>query len=62
MNNTVDNIIKSYSPKDELLFSAIGGIGEIGMNFYIYGTQGKWIIVDLGITFGNDDTPGIDII
>jgi len=48
MNNTVDNIIKSYSPKDELLFSAIGGIGEIGMNFYIYGTQGKWIIVDLG--------------
>ena len=62
MNNAVDNIIKSYSPKDELLFSAIGGIGEIGMNFYIYGTQGKWIIVDLGITFGNDDTPGIDII
>ena len=62
MYRPADNIIRSYVPKDELLFSAIGGIGEIGMNFYLYGTQGKWIIVDLGITFGSDDTPGIDII
>ena len=62
MYRPADNIIRSYVPKDELLFSAIGGIGEIGMNFYLYGTQGKWIIIDLGITFGSDDTPGIDII
>ena len=62
MSNEIENIIKSYTPKNELLFSPIGGVGEIGMNFYIYGTQGKWIIVDLGVTFGNDDTPGVDII
>tara|TARA_Y100000590_G_scaffold62565_3_gene66995 strand:+ start:2513 stop:4192 length:1680 start_codon:yes stop_codon:yes gene_type:complete len=59
-NNT---LITSYIPKNELLFSPIGGVGQIGMNFYLYGTQGKWVIVDLGITFGNsEETPGIDII
>ena len=59
-NNT---LITSYIPKNELLFSPIGGGGQIGMNFYLYGTQGKWVIVDLGITFGNsEETPGIDII
>ena len=60
--NKINNIIKSYSPKKELVFAPVGGVGQIGMNFYLYGTQGKWIIVDLGITFGNDDTPGVDII
>ena len=62
MNKIPDNIIKTFKPRNELVFAPIGGVGQIGMNFYIYGTQGKWIIVDLGITFGNDDTPGIDII
>ena len=62
MNKIPDNIIKTFKPRNELVFAPIGGVGQIGMNFYIYGTQGKWIIVDLGITFGNDDTPGVDII
>ncbi|MBT5076762.1 MAG: ribonuclease J, partial [Rhodospirillales bacterium] len=35
--------------------------GEIGMNFYLYGCQGKWIAVECGITFGNETTPGIDV-
>tara|TARA_B100001123_G_scaffold429023_1_gene546870 strand:+ start:846 stop:2519 length:1674 start_codon:yes stop_codon:yes gene_type:complete len=58
-----DNLLSKYEPKNELIFSPVGGVGQIGMNFYLYGTQGKWIIVDLGITFGNsEETPGIDII
>ena len=62
-NNLSENLITTYVPKNEILFSPIGGVGQIGMNFYLYGTQGKWIIVDLGITFGNsEETPGIDII
>mgnify|MGYP001125708279 CR=1 FL=1 len=47
---------------DELLFLALGGAGEIGMNLNLYGHAGKWLMIDLGITFGNDRTPGIDII
>ena len=63
MKNIADNLINIYVPKNEIIFSPIGGVGQIGMNFYLYGTQGKWIIVDLGITFGNsEETPGIDII
>ena len=63
MNSTSYKMLTSYIPKNEILFSPVGGVGEIGMNFYLYGTQGKWIIVDLGITFGNtDETPGVDII
>ena len=63
MKNITENLINKYVPKNEIIFSPIGGVGQIGMNFYLYGTQGKWIVVDLGITFGNtEETPGIDII
>ncbi len=52
---------------DELVFLALGGLGEIGMNAYLYGIgppdARKWLMVDLGITFpeGEDD-PGVDVI
>ncbi len=39
---------------DELVFLPLGGTGEIGMNLSLYGHDGHWIIVDIGITFGND--------
>ena len=62
-NKLPENLITTYEPKNEIIFSPVGGVGQIGMNFYLYGSQGKWIIVDLGITFGNsEETPGIDII
>jgi ribonuclease J len=35
-------------PGEELLFCALGGSGEIGMNVNLYGTRGKWLMVDLG--------------
>ncbi len=46
----------------ELLFLSLGGAGEIGMNLNLYGHAGAWLMVDLGITFGDDETPGIDVI
>ncbi len=48
--------------EDELLFLSLGGAGEIGMNLNLYGHAGQWLMVDLGITFGDDETPGIDVI
>ena len=39
---------------DELLFLALGGAGEIGMNLNLYGHAGKWLMVDLGIGFADD--------
>ena len=47
---------------DELLFLALGGSGEIGMNVNLYGTAGKWLMVDCGITFADAHYPGVDIV
>jgi len=47
---------------DALYFVPLGGSGEIGMNLNLYGHDGKWLMVDLGVTFGDESTPGIDVI
>jgi len=47
---------------DALFYLPLGGAGEIGMNCYLYGYGGKWLMVDLGVTFGEDGTPGIDVV
>jgi ribonuclease J len=49
-------------PGNELLFLALGGSGEIGMNVNLYGCDGKWIMVDLGMTFADPFYPGIELI
>ncbi len=51
---------------DALVFVPLGGVGEIGMNLYLYGFgrdgDYTWLIVDLGVTFGGELEPGIDVI
>src|SRR5688500_4720263 len=47
---------------EELLFLALGGSGEIGMNVNLYGCRGQWLMVDLGLTFAGADFPGIELI
>ncbi|HUD50279.1 ribonuclease J [Parvibaculum sp.] len=58
--------IASAHPNDELVFLPLGGAGEIGMNLNVYGygpeDDRQWIVVDLGVTFGDDRTPGVDLI
>ncbi|MEL6687827.1 MAG: ribonuclease J [Pseudomonadota bacterium] len=50
----------------DFVFLPLGGSGEIGMNLNLFGHgvpgQRKWVIVDLGVTFGNAETPGVDVI
>ena len=50
------------TPGKELLFVALGGSGEIGMNVNLYGCQGKWLMVDMGVTFADPAYPGVEII
>lgn len=51
---------------DELVFLPLGGVGEIGMNFALYGfgppDDREWIIVDCGVTFPGPDLPGVDLV
>jgi ribonuclease J len=49
-------------PGKELLFLALGGSGEIGMNVNLYGCDGKWIMVDLGMTFADPAYPGVELV
>ncbi|KQM17384.1 ribonuclease J [Novosphingobium sp. Leaf2] len=49
-------------PGKELLFCALGGSGEIGMNVNLYGCHGKWLMVDLGMTFSGNEYPGVDLV
>ena len=52
--------------KAELVFLPLGGAGEIGMNLNAYGygpeEDRQWVIVDIGVTFGGADTPGVELI
>ena len=52
----------SHKPGKELLFLALGGSGEIGMNVNLYGCDGKWLMVDLGMTFGANEYPGTELV
>lgn len=51
---------------DELVFMALGGLGEIGMNVYLYGIgpeqARRWLMVDLGLTFPGEAEPGVDVV
>jgi len=51
---------------DEFVFLPLGGSGEIGMNLNLYGygpeRDRQWLIVDVGVTFGDLSTPGVDVI
>ena len=45
----------------DLFFLPLGGAGEIGMNLNLYGHDGRWLMVDLGITFNDPLYPGVDV-
>ncbi len=58
--------MKKKNQADELVFLPLGGSDEIGMNLNLYGFgpehARQWVIVDMGVTFGDLSTPGVDVI
>ena len=50
----------------ELVFLPLGGIGEIGLNVYLYGIgpaeDRAWLMIDCGITFPGNNEPGVDVV
>src|ERR1700738_3971727 len=45
-----------------LYFVPLGGAGEIGMNLNVCGYGGDWLIIDCGVTFGDDSQPGLEVV
>ena len=59
---TINETPQLLIPTDKLVFVPLGGASEIGMNFFLYGFKGKWLIVDCGIGFPGDGLPGVDVL
>ncbi len=51
--------MKDKIASDELVYLPLGGAGEIGMN---PPQNRKWLMVDLGIGFGDETVPGVDVV
>ncbi len=54
--------IKKESAKKPVRIIPLGGIGEIGKNITVYEYDGDMVIVDCGMSFPDESTPGIDIV
>jgi len=48
--------------RDGVLFLPLGGCGQFGANFTLYGYDGSWILVDCGMAFADERLPGVDIL
>ena len=49
---------KAQKPPIKVYF--LGGLNEIGKNFTLYECQGDMVIVDCGLSFPDEDMPGVD--
>ncbi|MFZ5674238.1 MAG: ribonuclease J [Pseudomonadota bacterium] len=60
------NAKKKFDHSNDLVLLPLGGVGEIGMNCYCYGIgpaeTREWLMVDLGVKFGDENEPGIDVV
>jgi len=53
---------KQSKPKKPVKIIPLGGLGEIGKNITLYEYDGEMILVDCGMSFPDEETPGIDIV
>jgi ribonuclease J len=49
-------------PAGGLRVVALGGIGEVGRNMTVFEHEGRLLIVDCGVLFPQEDSPGVDLI
>jgi ribonuclease J len=49
-------------PEGALRVVALGGIGEIGRNMTVFEFGGRLLVVDCGVLFPAEDSPGVDLI
>ncbi|OYV45222.1 MAG: MBL fold metallo-hydrolase [Acidocella sp. 20-57-95] len=54
--------IASAQSPDGFVFVPLGGTGEIGMNFNLYGCDGDWLAVDCGMGFAGPEAPEAELL
>ena len=45
-----------------IMVCTVGGVGQIGMNWTLYGHRGRWVLVDAGSQFAPRDIEGVEAI
>ncbi len=50
------------APAKPVKIIPLGGLGEVGKNITLYEYDGDMLLVDCGMTFPDEDTPGVDSI
>ena len=48
------------TPPKPVRIIPLGGLGEVGKNITLYEYDGDMLLVDCGMTFPDEDTPGVD--
>jgi ribonuclease J len=48
--------------KDKIRITPLGGLGEIGGNITVFETQNEAILIDVGMSFPDEDMHGVDIL
>ena len=61
-NNAPKKQYKKPTPTKPVKIIPLGGLHEIGKNMTLYEYDGDMILVDCGMSFPDDDMPGIDIV
>lgn len=59
---TNNNVKNTKSQKSPVRIIPLGGLGEIGKNITLYEYEGDMILVDCGMSFPDEEMPGIDIV
>ena len=60
VRNTRKNVARNTAKPLKII--PLGGLGEIGKNITLYEYDGDMFLVDCGMSFPDEETPGIDIV
>ncbi len=48
--------------KDSIRIVPLGGFGEIGRNMFVFENDNRFVVIDAGISFPEEEHPGIDLV
>ena len=61
-NYTKNKKPKNHKTSSDIKVFSLGGLGVVGMNMYVVECGDEIIVMDAGILFADDSTPGVDYI
>ena len=60
--DTAQKPVQAQAKKTPVRIFALGGLGEIGKNLYVYECSNDMFIIDCGLAFPDEDMLGVDLV